>query len=519
MSEEKKAEGPLPWESEEDAAKRTAEEAKVIQTPSMGAWTAPMKCSVCGEDQTRTPSGDVCKNGHGGVMPRAPSPSDAPVRFHSVSMIEANKVLDPATVVAPVSTQFSPYDDDAEEEKPKANLAPDPPSWTLSKDQAAARDGVMAWWKSNERGTKTLGGYAGTGKTTLMGVLAYQLLSDGVSVAFATPTGKAALVLERSLHNAGVYDAGVSTIHGLIYRPDEDPETGRIRGWRRQRTVDASLIVVDEASMVSQRMLEDLQSFNKPILAIGDHGQLPPVGEKAGLMANPDFRLEKIHRQAKGNPIIRLATIIRNGAPKEAVRSFIEDQDDERVQIGSKADGKKFGAPPGMLITYTNRLRTGLNAQLRHELHGYDEEVDPQKGEIVICLKNHRLDEGGLMIANGMRGEVVSCQDHPKSKHHYEMAVQFDDPVGLVSGLRVNKHQFLKEGTFKGFDEVPGDHRNWWSVGALFDFGYALTCHKAQGSQFDNVMIIDESHVFKHNAQRWLYTAITRAAEQVTIKI
>jgi len=539
---------PLPWETEEDAEKRVANQ------PSLHFPPTNTKCSVCGEPQFESPSGAVCGNGHGGapgepivlVNPKAadlPGPrhlplpaghtpfpvesfavTPSPAQVEALKAIEENArnpkphPLDGKSIEDISFRGWDRWDDDAPP-KPKASLAPDPPALTLSKDQAVAMDGIMAWWKQGGyRGTKTLGGYAGTGKTTIMGRLAYNLLNEGVNVAFATPTGKAAQVLERSLSKAGVWDAGVSTVHGLIYRPDMDPETGRIRGWKRQRNIDYDLIVVDEASMVSQQMLDDLQSFGKPILAIGDHGQLPPVGEKAGLMANPDFRLEKIHRQAKGNPIIRLATLIRNGAPNEAIRAFIEDQNDERVQIGSKDDGKKFGAPPGMLITYTNRLRTGLNHQLRHDLFGYDEEVDPQVGEIVICLKNYRLDENGLMIANGMRGEVVGCQEDQRSSHHYEMSIQFDEPVGLVTGLRVNKHQFLKENTFKGFDEVPGNHSNWWSVGALFDFGYALTCHKAQGSQADQVSVHLEwamGRMSDEDQRRWKYTAVTRAAERL----
>jgi ATP-dependent exoDNAse (exonuclease V) alpha subunit len=353
-----------------------------------------------------------------------------------------------------------------------------------------------------------------------MGKVAYDLLSNDHSVAFATPTGKAAQVLKKSMQDSGVLEAPVSTIHSLIYIPEEDPKTGRVIGWQRRRFLDVDLIIIDEASMVSQKMLEDLRRFGKPILAVGDHGQLPPVGEEASLMKNPDFRLEKIHRQAKGSPIIRLSTLVRNGCPDHLIKKFIEEADDERVMWTRMKDaGKEFGQPPGMLLCYTNKLRTALNNDIRHEIMGYDEEYDPQPGEVVICLKNKRLDDDGRMIANGMRGTIVSCGEG--GQHSYKMTVEFDEPVGVVEDIYVSKWQFLREKTFKGFDEVPGDHQSWWSVGALFDYGYALTCHKAQGSQSSQVAVFMESWLLKklddEDRRRWIYTAVTRAADKVML--
>lgn len=407
------------------------------------------------------------------------------------------------------------------EERPVIPLAETPPEWEPSKDQQAAYDGIMAWWEKRFPQVLTVGGYAGTGKTRLAGKLAYDLISADVTVAFATPTGKAAQVLKRSMQASGVLDAPVSTIHGLIYIPEDDPKTGRIIGWKRRQRLDVDLIIIDEASMVSEQMLTDLQRFGCPILAIGDHGQLPPVGEEAYLMRDPDLRLEKIHRQAKGNPIIRLSTLIRNGCPDEGLKKFIEDIDDERlIWTRARDAGKDFGKPPGMLITYTNRTRTNLNREIRHDVFGYDDEVDPQPGEVVICLKNKRLDEGqnSRLIANGARGVVKTCESG--SKDCYKMTIEFDEPVGVVEDLYVSKWQFLREKTFRGFDEVPNEHTSWWSVGALFDFGYALTCHKAQGSQADDVAVFVEwalGHMEDDERRRWMYTAVTRAAEKVML--
>ena len=372
-----------------------------------------------------------------------------------------------------IPEDYDPNRDDDEfrrRPKPKPASLGEPAEWAPSPDQVKARDGIMAWQKNNDGiEVLTVGGWAGTGKTALTGRVAYDFIKEGVTVAFATPTGKAAQVLKKALARGGVLDAPVTTIHGLVYKPVEDPKTGRVIRWEPRRELDCDLVVVDEASMVSQDVLKTLRSFGVPILAVGDHGQLPPVGESTGLMTNPDFRLEKIHRQAAGNPIIRLSTLIRNGAPNEALKAFIDDIDDPRVRYTkNRTQAIEFGAPPGALITYTNKLRTALNRDIRHDKFGYTDDIDPQPGEVVICLKNKRLDDGRLM-ANGLRGTVKSCA--PGQQHTYKMTVEFDEPVGLVEDIDVCTHQFLRDKTFAGFDEVPGKHSSWWSVGALLDFG------------------------------------------------
>jgi exodeoxyribonuclease-5 len=165
----------------------------------------------------------------------------------------------------------------------------------FSPDQQAVVDAIVEWrdaWPAANQ-TFTLGGLAGTGKSTIVSYLAGCL--PGAVVA--CPTGKAAHVLRRK----GV-DAG--TIHALIYHP-----FGNSKGqptYRLKRLLDAETIIIDEASMVDSKMYGDLCSFTKPILFVGDHGQLEPIGDNPHLMRNPDVRLEEIHRQEAGNPIIRM---------------------------------------------------------------------------------------------------------------------------------------------------------------------------------------------------------------------
>jgi exodeoxyribonuclease-5 len=417
-----------------------------------------------------------------------------------------------------------PWSTDAPElldPEPKAPEAPAViiPPWTPSQDQKHAFEGILDWESSAKGSTKfTLGGLAGTGKTTVTGRLAIELTKNK-RIAFVTPTGKASQVLRRSLNNAGVYGCDVTTIHSLIYRPVEDKKTGRVIGWEKKPAVSYDLIIVDESSMVSTEQMNDLLSLNKPILFVGDHGQLSPVGDDPGLMRNPDARLEKIHRQAQGNPIIRLSHIVRNGAPDDVVKAFIEDIDDARVRwTRSWDDAVDFGKPPGMVLTHTNKLRRTMNLKIREMMFDSDEYDEPKIGETVICLKNKRFQDTGMLLPNGMRGVIVS-EPHV-SAHHVIADVEFDEPVGKVEKLFMCRHQFLREKTFAGFDEVPGEPRNWHTVGALVDYGGALTTHKAQGSQAQNVAVFVERSLGvldEDERRRWLYTAATRASENLLL--
>lgn len=446
--------------------------------------------------------------------------SDPPAGVKRLSLIDGTEALGHKERMSDLPSS-PPWDVEPQttETRPEAPEAPKPelPPWTPSPDQKVAFDRIIDWLNNMDKPVFSLGGLAGAGKTTLIGRLSNELMND-MNISFVTPTGKAAQVLKRSLLNAGT-PADVTTVHSLLYRPVEDPKTGRIVEWKRKEEVEADLIICDEASMVSQELLSDMLKLNKPILAVGDHGQLSPVGEDAGLMRNPDVRLEKIHRQAKGNPIIRLAHIVRNGAPDDVIKDFINDMNDERIRwTRNWDDAIEFGKPPGLILTHTNRLRRTMNIKVREQVLGLDEHEDPKNGEVVICLKNKRIGDNGLFIPNGMRGTIVS--EPTVSDHHVIADVQFDEPVGLVSRLFMCRHQFLREKTFAGFDEVPGEHRNWFAVGALVDFGSALTTHKSQGSSAPNVAVFVERSLGvldESERRRWLYTAITRAVEKVLL--
>src|SRR3989339_580371 len=171
----------------------------------------------------------------------------------------------------------------------------------LSADQNKALVELLAWHKDHDRNQFiTLGGYAGTGKTTLISIFKNEVTKAGkrIKIAFCSYTGRAAQNLKNKLKEAGACSAedSISTIHGLIYTPIED-SNGQITGWKRKDEIERDLIIVDEASMIDGFIWRDLLSYNIPIIAVGDHGQLPPISGKFNLMERPEILLTQIHRQ------------------------------------------------------------------------------------------------------------------------------------------------------------------------------------------------------------------------------
>ena len=169
----------------------------------------------------------------------------------------------------------------------------------LSTDQQRALKKIITWLKNPDRSPNylTLGGYAGTGKTTLTALLR-QLLhkrNSKLKVALVSYTGKAARVLKTTLQQqqADFSQDFVGTIHSLIYTPVVNGK-GDISSWDKKKKLDVKLIIVDEASMVNADIWQDLIQYDLPIIAIGDHGQLPPIEGRFNLMEKPNIKLEKI---------------------------------------------------------------------------------------------------------------------------------------------------------------------------------------------------------------------------------
>lgn len=371
----------------------------------------------------------------------------------------------------------------------------------FSSGQDRALVEVQRWLKAGDRQVFRLFGYAGTGKTTLA-----RHFAEGVDgeVLFAAFTGKAAQVLR----SRGA--AKASTIHSLIYRPKgeeevEDEETGTKNVAptfslnRKSPVAEASLVIIDECSMVDEALGRDLLSFGTPVLVLGDPGQLPPVSGGGFFTEHePDILLEEVHRQARDNPIVDLAQQVREG------RSImIGDYGDTAKVIAKRDVSAELVLEADQVLVGTNRTRRRYNERLR-ELKGFDGPL-PQAGDKLVCLRNDTAK--GLL--NGSLWQVTSAARTVKQSMNLLVRAEDEGIERYSAKVKVLKAVFETPEA-----EIPWQQRRRHDD---FDYGYALTVHKAQGSQWDEVVLFDESYAFREHAQRWLYTGITRAAERLTI--
>ncbi len=255
--------------------------------------------------------------------------------------------------------------------------------------------------------------------------------------------------------------------------------------------------MIDECSMVDAELARDLLSFGKPILVLGDPFQLPPV-KGGGYFTEhaPDVMLTQIHRQAEDNPIIRLSQIVRGGGELKD-GSYGESRVIRRAAI----DAAQVLAADQVLVG-TNRTRRAYNQRIR-DLSGFKEPL-PVAGDRLVCLRNDKtkgLINGGLWRVEALGGVV---------KDFVRLTVRSEDE-GAAKSVKVAVLKAFFEGTEA---ELAYPIRR---ESDEFDYGYALTVHKAQGSQWDAVLLFDESCAFREHRARWLYTGLTRAAKRLTI--
>ena len=370
-----------------------------------------------------------------------------------------------------------------------------------NEQQAAALLKIKRWVADrNAPQIMRVFGYAGTGKTTLAQEIASSVKGHVLFMAF---TGKAALVLRQK----GC--TGASTIHSAIYKPVEDDFGHTEFVWNPDGILSTStLAVVDEGSMVGPDIGPDVLRYGTKVLVLGDPFQLQPVsGEGFFTNAQPDVMLTDVRRQAEDNPIIRMSMDIREGrglAPGAYGESLVVrrcDADKEwlREQV-MNAD---------QLLVGKNTTRQTFNRRVREIKHGVpsdDQDWMPLEGDRLVCLKNNHskgLLNGGLWSVHQVArfdGKNVtmlvdSIDDDKAPRNEVEVPYQFF--TGGEKDLDWRAKKFADQ----------------------FTYGYALTVHKSQGSQWDNVLLFDESSIFRDQSAQHLYTAVTRAAEKVTVVV
>jgi exodeoxyribonuclease-5 len=417
---------------------------------------------------------------------------------------------------------------------------------TLSDAQAEALRKAKTWYENDTKDQQvfSIAGYAGVGKSTVVKHLVDDLGLDDDDVVYGTFTGKAAHVLRkkgvpcRTIHSLAytVHQASEIEMAKLRTKLDAleetavtlpraeraavDIEIAQLRqelkemrqpkfGLNEESEIrDAKLTVLDEVSMVGDEMARDVLSFGRPTLVLGDPGQLPPIkGEGAFHRREPDITLTEIHRQAAESAVIRLATMARQGEP------IPYGQHDDFVwkmpQHGVTAEQLLHG---GQVICGMNKTRFNLNNAMRHAA-GFNGSVLPTgPGEKIICLKNRN----DLGLLNGMFIEL--SQVVPGDETMFLAAIVTEDGEAIGGGVA----QLVYAGHFLDHRQLDKqrDDRDWRIKRRIVEatYGWAITGHKSQGSQWENIIVIDDKWGrSREDRNRWLYTALTRAESGLVI--
>lgn len=368
------------------------------------------------------------------------------------------------------------------------------PAVVLSGDQVQALTQIGDWLDRPRRKDFVLSGYAGTGKTFIVKLINAYIHEMGMEAVNVSYTGKAADVLRG--HDLAF---PASTIHSAIYKPMEIWKNGK-KGveWRRikEREFTPHFVVADEASMIGKELYKDLVFFKKPILFIGDGFQLEPIETgDFSIMKHPDITMTEIVRQAQGSPIIGMSSLLRHRQviPKLNVPGFYHGPITPEVE--ALLHSAKYDRELQIVVAYNNDRRL-LNDKINGEPC---KAFEP--GDRIINLENNQA----LNIYNGQQGIIEDVHAFDDDTGMYDLTVRF---FGSDTAVRVPAFDT------DGLVSMSSDEDQRDSAVKLA-YSYAVTVHKAQGSQWDKVIVMVPR--WRHpewNFWRWCYTAITRAAKQ-----
>lgn len=382
------------------------------------------------------------------------------------------------------------------------------PPIVLTEEQSLAISSILSWFNSppNLRHFEfKLGGYAGTGKTTIIKTI----INEIPGAALCAFTGKAVSVL----HRKGCLNA--TTIHSLIYYT-EVTKSGMIHRLRHKEEIlelGIDLIIVDEASMISRELYDGLTSYKIPILWVGDPGQLEPVGDDVELMSCPDIVLNKIHRQAENSEIIKFATELRKSTNPLIYLHRENDKSQLEVVLSSRAKHLPLYCADQIICGF-NKTRVIVNSYVRehklrqHELiaNGFENRVHLK--ERIICLSN----SSDYNIFNGMIMTVQSVIEHRNPDF---LTIVAEDDLGSSRTFLARLAQFGQQKVLDLYEHRKLEKQLGLKL-ALVDYGYCITAHKSQGSEWDHVLVIEEFISRLWSGSRWRYTAATRASKKLT---
>ncbi len=386
----------------------------------------------------------------------------------------------------------------------------------------------------------TLGGYAGTGKSTLIAEVR-KSLPDNWRVAFCAFTGKATGVMKEKLLKVDALNGNdiISTIHSLCYSVREDPETKQ-KVFHRRPYLDYNLIIVDEASMVNKDLFNDLRYYRIPLLFVGDHGQLPPIStDDFNLMSNPVIKLEEVHRFGEDSALLDLSIMARQGEdiPFKRFDEHVVKTNENDPIVNDFIMNNLGDFSNGICLCATNNTRVDVNQLIRLN-YGIISDIEdkiPRLNDRVVCLRNnHSLAEP---IYNGMLGTIRGLSTVKQIEDAYSLSAEMDDGFiynGLANREPFGQMKYKEDGkefiTVRELMQMKSkltvfERKKLRKMGSKklyfdsFDFGYCLTVHKSQGSEWGNVMLFEEAcGAWDDDYKRkWMYTAITRSNNNLLI--
>lgn len=389
---------------------------------------------------------------------------------------------------------------------------------TLTKGQLKAKNKLKKWYKNKDEQVFKIAGYAGTGKTTIVFDLINELgLDPRKEVLFATYVGKATLplrkqhLLAKTLHKA-FYDVVKEKKLGEdglpIIGQNGRAKTHTVFKLKKRISSNIKLIVLDEAAMIPSKMSNDAKTFDRPIIALGDAGQLEPVFGKSDLLKHPDVILDEIMRQQKGDPIIFLSMLAREGKDipigKYGDNCYVVDETILKYP--------KIYTRPDIILCGKNKTRDNINNIVRHDIKRY-KSAYPEIGDKMVCRKNNwDEDIDDIALINGLFGYVVDIND--ESFNGKSVNINFMPeclPNQWYEDIELD-YNYLKLSY-----ELRKEYNAFYSNGNLFEYGYASTVHLAQGSQYGYVLLLEEKLGSKDFQNKWMYTGITRAKQSLVI--
>lgn len=387
----------------------------------------------------------------------------------------------------------------------------------LTKRQEEGLKVAVARYKNRERYT-CISGYAGSGKSTLVKFIIQSLpgVDPETDVVYATYTGKAAQVLLKKGNK------NVSTLHKLLYESIPRSDGTWIR--KPVDIIPYKIVVVDEVSMVPQSMIDQLFHHSIYLLALGDPFQLPPINQDDAntLLDHPHVFLDEIMRQAQESEIIRVSMGIREGKPLELL-------DGNEVKIFNPSDfSESMLLWADQVLVGTNATRINLNCITRDLL---GKQGGPQEGDKIICLRNYweTFANNGDPLVNGtigyLKNSYSSFVSFPKNlgggRYDTVEADFISDSGAEFNHLSMDKKMIMtgeKCCDWKTAYAIGRNVKHAWKMPKEFTYGYAITYWKAQGSQWDKVLILEEKFPYDYEThQRAMYTALTRAESKAVI--